>query len=142
MKRFFTVLAAVALAGAIYVATAPGGRSASPTARQFKALKAQVTKLQKEVNVLNDHTNLLADVMFACMLNETVGVAQRGDPGGTFGYGYTDGASSFTTALDISGTPTSTLLTLNPDPQLDCASLVGLNGAQRHAALVRFAHRH
>jgi hypothetical protein len=141
MKRFFTVLAAVALAGAIYVATAPGSQTASPTARQFKALKAQVGKLQKEVNVLNSHTNLLAAVMFGCMLHETVGVAQRGDPGGTFGYGYTDGGASLTTALDLSETPTSTLLTLNPDPQLDCASLVGLTGAQRHAALMRFAHR-
>src|SRR5438094_775657 len=142
MKRFFTVLAVVASAGAIYVATAPGSQTASPTGRQFRALKAQVTKLQKQVNLLKSHTNLLAIVTFSCMLHETVGVAQRGDPGGTFGYAYTNPSTSLTTALDLSATPTSTLLTLNPDPQLDCASLVGLTGAQRRGALARFAHHH
>jgi hypothetical protein len=142
MSRFLITLAAVVIAGAMYVAAAPGSQQGGPTAAQFKALKKEVGKLKKDVRTANDHANLLAAVTFACMLNSTVGVAQRGDPGGTFGYTYTNGAPSMTTALDLSDTPTSTLLTLNPDPQLDCASLVGLTGAKRHAALMRFAHRH
>jgi hypothetical protein len=144
MNRFFTVLAAVALAGAIYVAAAPGSRTAAgPTAKQFKALKAQVVKLKKDVTVLKRDTHTVADVIFSCMLHQTVGVAQRGDPGGTFGYTYTaTGAPPLTTALDLSTSPTYTLLTLNPDPQLDCKSLVGLPAAKRLGGLVRFGHQH
>jgi len=137
MNRFFTVLAAVALAGVIYVAAAPGSQTAAgPTARQFRALKKQVAKLQKDVTALKRDTRTEADVMFSCMLHQTVGVAQRGDPAGTFGYSYTPTPTPppFTTALDLSTTPTYTLLTLNPDPKLDCKSLVGLSGLGRIAS--------
>ncbi len=144
MSRFLITLAAVVVAGAMYVAAAPGSQQAGPTAAQFKALKKEVAKLQKQVKDTNGGLNTLAAVTFGCMLHETLGVAQKGDPGGTYGYTYTPngGAPGFTTALDLSGAPTSTLLTLNPDPQLDCASLVGLQNARHPGALARWARLH
>lgn len=143
MSRFLITLAAVVVAGAMYVAAAPGSQTAAaPTAKQFKALKGQVSKLQKEVKTLTSHTNTLASVIFDCMLHQTVGVAQRGDPGGTYGYAYTPSGSTpvLTTALDLSGSPTYTLLTLNPDPQLGCSSLVGLSKRMSARALSHLAH--
>jgi hypothetical protein len=144
MKRFLLVLALVAVAGATYVATAPGSQTAGPTARQFKALKKEVAGLKKQVKSAQFDVNLLAAINFECMLHETVGVAQKGDPAATFGYAYTDSQStpSFTTALDLSDTPTQTLLTLNPDPQLDCASLVGLSPSKRFDRIARLLGRH
>ncbi len=100
MKRLIAVLAAAALAVAIYAAAAPGSQQAPPTAGQFAALKKQVAKLQK------DDTNLKAQ--FACL--SALGVAQFSD-GQTFGYVYrhSDGSLIVTSALDITGqgeTPT------------------------------------
>jgi hypothetical protein len=140
MSRFLITLATVVVAGAMYVAAAPGSQTAGPTAKQFNALKAQVTKLQKQVKVVQSDTIFLGNVIGYCMLHQTVGVAQRGDLGGTFGYSYTNGTTSLTTALDLSGSPTYTLLTLNPDPGLNCASFVGL--ARHRGLLTRFAHQH
>jgi hypothetical protein len=142
MSRFLITLAAVVVAGAMYVAAAPGSQQAGPSAAQFKALKKEVGKLQKQVKSANDGVNLLADVTFTCMLHQTVGVAQRGDAGGTFGYTYTDPNPIFTTALDLSNAPTSTLLTLNPDPNAQCATLVGLSHKRSPAALAHWAKLH
>ena len=142
MSRFLITLAAVVIAGAMYVAVAPGSQQGGPTAGQFKALKKEVAKLKKDVKVATDHVNLLAAVDFGCMLHSTVGVAQKGDPGGTFGYSYSSGGSSLTTALDLSGTPTYTLLTLNPDPKLDCASIVGLAKRMHAGRLTRWPKLH
>ncbi len=145
MKKFLLLVAVAAVAGAMYVTAAPAGRTAAgPTARQFAALKKQVAKLQKQVKQANEGVTVLGDIMGFCMLHQTVGIAQNGDPSGVFGYRYRDslGAGTLTTALDLSSTPTYTLLTLNPDPQLDCASLVGLGGLKHTGALARFAHRH
>ena len=47
--RFLAVLAVAAVAGVTYVAAAPGGQTAAPTARQFAALKKQLSKLSKKV---------------------------------------------------------------------------------------------
>ncbi|SRR6266540_5896891 len=51
MKRFLTSVLAAILATSIYVLTASGG-SEAVTPKQFKALKAEVIKLQKEVEGL------------------------------------------------------------------------------------------
>jgi len=145
MKRLLMLVAVAAVAGAMYVTAAPGGRlTAGPTARQFAALKAQVTKLQKQVKTVRGDSDALAGIVLGCMLHQVVGVAQRGDPGGTFGYSYTNGvpSTSLTTALDLdSSAPTYTLLTLNPNPTLKCASLVGVAGLKRFHGLVRSAGR-
>jgi len=49
VKRFLVVLALAAVAGATYVATAPGSQTAAPTARQFAALSKKVSLLSKKV---------------------------------------------------------------------------------------------
>ena len=128
MKKFVLLLAVGLVAGAMYVAAAPAGQTAAgPTAAQFTALKAQVTKLQKQLKKTNSDVNFLGAVIGLCMLHQTVGVTERGDPSGTFGYEYNNGQGTTapTTALDLSGSPTYMLLTLNPDPQLKCSNLVG-----------------
>ncbi len=146
MKRFLTLLAFAAVAGAMYVAAAPGGQQATPTAKQFAALKKQVAALSKEAKSAQKDVNLLAGVVVGCMLHQTVGVVQNGDPGGTFGYSFTDSGAhqSLTTALDLtSGTPTYTLLTLNTsDASLGCASLVGAAGAKHFSSLERLGAHH
>ena len=111
MKRFLTVLAAVALAGAIYVATAPGSQqTAGPTLRQFRALKAQVTKLQKAQTslkqvVLTD-TFLLTDCMSHSVPIDQFGDNQPNPFDNTVGYTWTDPAQNggvpwLETALDV-----------------------------------------
>src|SRR5947209_14272435 len=111
MSRFLITLAAVVVAGAMYVAAAPGSQQAGPTAGQFKALKKEVAKLQKQVNNANDNVMALAFVMGHCMLSATLGVAQKGDPSNapTYGYAFTPngGSPGLTTALDLSNTPTT-----------------------------------
>ena len=79
MKRFVLVLALVAVAGATYVATAPGSQTAGPTAKQFKALKRQVAGLQKKVKDANDNTNALGDFMLTCLAHAPTGVDSVGD---------------------------------------------------------------
>src|SRR5207248_7682130 len=50
MKRFWMLLGVAVVAGAMYVAAAPGSRQATgPTARQFAALKKQVALLNKKL---------------------------------------------------------------------------------------------
>jgi len=53
MKRFLLLVGIAVVAGAMYVAAAPGGRQASPpTARQFAALKKQVASLNTKLKAL------------------------------------------------------------------------------------------
>ena len=102
MKRFLLVLALVAVAGATYVATAPGSQTAGPTARQFNILKRQVA-------VLKGHLGQVRHLLHDCMYSGAP-ITRRGDwqsdPVPTFGYSYSDpsinsGAPFPETALDI-----------------------------------------
>jgi hypothetical protein len=53
MKRFLLLVGIAVVAGAMYVAAAPGSRQASaPTARQFAALKKQVASLNTKLKAL------------------------------------------------------------------------------------------
>jgi hypothetical protein len=117
MKKFLIALAVVAVAGATYVATAPGGQTASPTGKQFTALKKEVSALSKKVSslkgklakeettisslstTLNDDDGFIKTCLIA---GGAAPVTQYGDAGGTFGYSYSnDGTTYFlTTALD------------------------------------------
>src|SRR2546421_10993773 len=67
MKRFLLALALVAAAGETCVATAPGSQTASPTAAQFKALKKQVTKLQKDEKLVKSLAFAEAQIITSCM---------------------------------------------------------------------------
>jgi len=90
MKRFLTVLVAVALSGAIYVATAPGGQTASPTAAQFKALEKKVAKLEKDEKTVKNLASAEAALLTDCMAR-SVPIDQFGDAvNNTYGYSYTD----------------------------------------------------
>jgi len=91
MKRLLALIAVAGLAVGLYAATATGGQQAV-TPAQFKALKAQVTKMQKDVNALKGFVSNCISV---------VGVAQFG--GGTAGYHYKqpDGSEILTSALDV-----------------------------------------
>ena len=98
MKRFLLVLALVAVAGATYIAAAPGGQPAGPTAKQFKALVKQVKELKKQLKTVHD-----------CMI-AAVPIRPYGDytneAGPAWGYEYVDpainsGAQGWQTALNL-----------------------------------------
>ena len=125
MRRLMVLVAAAVVAGAMYVAAAPGGqRSAGPTARQFKALKSQVATLAKKLKATQTDLNGLATVYVVCSLHSEVGVIQRSGYAGT----------SATTALDLEASaPTYVLTPFNSGEQA-CQSLIGLGGLRHHVA--------
>jgi hypothetical protein len=113
MKRFLMLVGVAAVAGAMYVAAAPGSRQATgPTAQQFATLKREVTSLSKKLSVLTkDEKNVKALAVNAggfiadCFLKAGVApVTQFGDVNGTFGFSYTavaSGPATTRTALDL-----------------------------------------
>jgi hypothetical protein len=140
MKRFLMLLAVAAVAGAMYVAAAPGSQQArGPTARQFKALKAQVAGLQKKVKSLKVESDATLFVMAHCMLHSLIGVSQRGNS--TAGYLFGDTVTSApTTALDFAPTASAQdqiAVFNNTDSQ--CLQVVGIAGL-RHAAATFARH--
>lgn len=131
MKRFWMLVGVAVVAGAMYVAAAPGGRqAASPTARQFNALKKQVASLNKNLKALKkDEAQVklaaaaAAGYIGACFLDTSgnivslpvnqFGTAGAGATGFLFG---TDGTSATPrSALDIdtSGSPKAYLQEVN-----------------------------
>lgn len=116
MKRFMLVLALIAVAGATYVATAPGSQTAGPTAAQFRALKKQVAGLKRQVGLVKGLALGEAQLLVDCMAG-AVPIRPFGDytspTGPTFGYSYSD--------PDINGgTPfpeTALNLTTGDDPE-------------------------
>jgi hypothetical protein len=136
MKRFLTLLAVAAIAGAMYVAAAPGGmRSAGPTAKQFKALKASVTKLQKQVKTLKTEAGAALAIEGLCIMHAPVGVSQVGtaSSGYLFGPPPSTGTPAVpTSALNLApSTPQYRLFALNTS-QADCVTIA--NTASTHAA--------
>lgn len=114
MKRFLMLVAVAAVAGAMYVAAAPGSQQATPpTARQFAALKKQVTRMKKTLTLLKrDETKVkaaageAAGFIAGCLVTAGVApVSQFGDAT-TATYGFQYVATPATTpvnrtALDI-----------------------------------------
>ena len=90
MKRFLLVLAFVAVAGATYVATAPGSQSSAPTARQFRALKKEVSGLKTQLKQVKLVVGAEAVLITDCMVVAKP-VNQFGN-GSTTGYQYVDPA--------------------------------------------------
>jgi outer membrane murein-binding lipoprotein Lpp len=109
MKRFLMLVGVAVVAAAMYVAAGSAGQqSRGPTARQFKALKAQVTTLSKKLKATKAEADALAGAISTCFTN-VVGVSQFGDPQGTFGYDYLDQGATTpvkATALDGDGSAT------------------------------------
>jgi hypothetical protein len=130
MKRFLMLVAVATVAGAMYVAAAPGSQqTAGPTATQFAALKKQVASLSKKLKALKaDETKvkkLAVDTggfIVACFLSQNSGVegvSQFGDPSGTYGFAYSSTPGAVTTprtGLDLDGstTPHDFLQTVDP----------------------------
>ena len=134
MKRFLLVLALVAVAGATYVATAPGGQTASPTAKQFRALKKQVAALSNKVKGVQGLAVAEAVLLTDCM-KYSVPIDQFGDSQntpGTYGYEFSDpsvsGTPFLTTGLDTAspGDPTALWITGG-----DATCGTDINGALR-----------
>lgn len=138
MKRFLTLLAVAAIAGVMYVTAAPGGlRSAGPTAKQFKALKASVTKLQKQLKTVKTEAEAGLAIEELCIMHAPVGVSQLGTSSSGYLFGPpqttpTASTASATSALDLApSSPQYRLLALNTS-QADCVTLA--NTASTHAA--------
>jgi hypothetical protein len=138
MKRFLTLLAVAAIAGVMYVTAAPGGlRSAGPTAKQFKALKASVTRLQKQLKTVKTEAEAGLAIEELCIMHAPVGVSQLGTSSSGYLFGPpqttpTASTASATSALDLApSSPQYRLLALNTS-QADCVTLA--NTASTHAA--------
>jgi len=131
MKRFLLLVGIAVVAGAMYVAAAPGGRQASPpTARQFAALKKQVASLNTKLKALTKDeksvkTAAVAAVEYigACFLdsNGNIQNLQVNDFGTTtsgflFGAPGSGATATPRSALDVdaSGSPLAYLQEVTP----------------------------
>jgi outer membrane murein-binding lipoprotein Lpp len=123
MKRFLMLVAVAAVAGAMYVAASPASQQSSgPTAKQFKALKAQVAALSKKLKTTENNLDSLAVAYVHCSLPSEIGVAQ-----------FTVGvAPQHTTALDLAASGQTYELTPYDFTDSGCQSLIGAAaGAKR-----------
>ena len=125
MRQFLMLVGVAAVAGAMYVAAASGSQqSTGPTAKQFKALKAQVATLSKKLKTTQNDLNAVAFAYLHCSLPSELGVSQ-------FNLG---GTETHTTALDLAGgTPTYELTPYN-SADTGCQSLVGAAPLRHNAA--------
>jgi hypothetical protein len=134
MKRFLLLVGVAAVAGAMYVAAAPGSRQATaPTAKQFNTLKKQVASLNKKLKVLTKDektvkTAAVAAVEYigACFLDSSgniqnlqvneFGTTTTGFLFGTPAGGATPGTATARSALDVdaSGSPLAYLQKVTP----------------------------
>ena len=131
MKRFMLALALIAVAGATYVATAPGSQQAGPTAKQFKALQKQVIKLKKDEAQVRQLAIGEAVIITDCM-SVAKPIAQFGDPNMMTGYSYNDGMiTGPKPALNYAG-PTDQNVTWFPGGGSACGT--DLNAAVRKVA--------
>jgi hypothetical protein len=155
MKRVLMLVGVAVVAGAMYVAAAPGSRQATgPTARQFAALKKRVAGLNKKLKVLTkDETNVkklaveVGGFVVACYLSDTAGfkgVTRYGDAASsTYGFVYQPTAGVSTTGLrtaldfDTSAAPQVYLQAVDPT----CATSSGTAGATTKAGGIRLQLR-
>jgi len=123
MKRFLMFVGVAVVAAAMYVAASPASQQASgPTAKQFKALKAQVANLSKNLKSTRSEADAAVGFIANCLVSQNAGVwgvSEFGDGvNGTFGYQYSDGTNptQLVTALDFDGstTPDAYLQAVDP----------------------------
>jgi outer membrane murein-binding lipoprotein Lpp len=129
MKRFLMLVGVAAVAGAMYVAAAPGSRQASPpTARQFATLKRQVASLSTKLKALTKDEKAVKQAAIAaveyiggCFLDSTGNIQNlQVNEFGTTTTGFlfgTDGtAATPRSALDVdaSGAPLAYLQKVTP----------------------------
>ncbi|HET8557157.1 MAG TPA: hypothetical protein VFL58_07600 [Gaiellaceae bacterium] len=129
MKRFLMLVGIGVVAGAMYVAAAPGSRQATgPTARQFAALKKQVASLNKKLTALTKDEKVVRSAAAAsvgyiatCFLDSTgnienLQVNDFGDTTTGFLFGTTGTSGTPRSALDVdtSGAPLAYLQRVTP----------------------------
>lgn len=134
MKRFLMLVGVAAVAAAMYVAAAPGSQQAkAPTAKQFKALKAQVATISKKLKTTQTDLEDLAVAYVHCSLPSEIGIAQ---------FTVSNTLGLHPTALDL--TATSPTYDVTPFDATDaaCQSLVGAAaGAERPLNAAAFARK-
>ena len=119
MKRFLMLVGVAVVAAAMYVAASPASqRSAGPTAKQFKALKAQVASLSKKLKATKSESDAAVAFIGGCLVSSNagvVGVSQFGDTTTGFLFGNAT-TSAPRTALDgdTSATPGAFLQAVDP----------------------------
>jgi outer membrane murein-binding lipoprotein Lpp len=149
MKRFLMLLGVAVVAGAMYVAAAPGSqRATGPTAKQFNTLKKQVASLNKSLKALKkDEAQVkgaaVAAVQYigACFLDsngniENLQVNEFGTTAAGFYFGAAGGAGTATatrSALDVdaSGSPLAYLQEVTP------GCVTGAAGAAHQSGIAR-----
>ena len=107
MKRFLMLVGVAAVAGAMYVAAAPGSRQASPpTARQFATLKRQVASLSTKLKALTKDEKAVKQAAIAaveyiggCFLDSTGNIENLQVAGFLFGAAGSPGNPR--SALDV-----------------------------------------
>ena len=150
MKRLLMLVGVAAVAGAMYVAAAPGSRqSTAPTAKQFAALKKQIGSLNKKLTALTKDEKVVKSAagaavayIAACFLdsNGNIQNLQVNDFGTTatgFLFGAPGGGASATprSALDVdaSGSPLAYLQTITPA----CITGASSSSASTHLSISR-----
>jgi hypothetical protein len=150
------LLAVAAVAGAMYVAAAPGSRqAAAPSEKQFSALKKEVAGLSKKLTALKkDESGIKAlagveaGVLAACVtvtapINQ-FGDAQNNPP--TEGYVYDQplGAGTFdTTALDVTDqSDPGALWIVGGTATSGCLTALGGSGLRHDAAALGLSLHH
>jgi hypothetical protein len=140
MKRFLMLVGVAVVAAAMYVAASPASQQSSgPTAKQFKALKAQVAALSKTVKSVKTLATAEAVLLTDCD-QVAVPIDQFGDntPAQTAGYHYQQPAGTLpqeivTTALDVSDSSDTNALYITGGSS-SCAGLFGGKLLQHAAA--------
>jgi len=162
MKRFLMLVGVAVVAAAMYVAASPASQQAKgPTAKQFKALKNQVTGLGHTVKGLKAVVAAETKVLTDC-LQAAVPVNQFGDPDGSLsgtaqGYDYgrgtypgnpADPVTGYTTGLDVTGSSDTGGVwfvgaeNLNGGGPVCAADLAAVGGLRHAAAKVGIQLRH
>jgi hypothetical protein len=131
MKRFWMLVGVAVVAGAMYVAAAPGSRQATgPTARQFAALKKQVALLNKKLTALTKDEKVVKTAagaavgyIGACFLDtngniQNLPVTQFGSTSAGFLFGAPAGGDTATARsgldVDTSGSAQAFLQKVTP----------------------------
>jgi len=141
MKRFLMLVGVAVVAGAMYVAASPASQQSSgPTAKQFKALKAQVTALSKKLKTTQNDLDTLAFAYIHCSLPTEIGISQRGSSTNGYRFGADNTTATGTTALDLVNSSPTYVLTPYNSADTGCQSLIGAV-LRHHTAAAVFAHR-
>jgi len=153
MKRFLMLVGVAVVAAAMYVAAGSASQqSKAPSAKQFAALKKQVATLTKTLKTVKAEAADADGFVQSCLVSANafvVPINQFGDPAGKLGtaQGYVYGTSgdptmtssdTYTTALDVDGSPTpgAEIMSIDPSCISSSSALHGGSSGLLHRAIV------